>query len=228
MCFFDAPLIGLAQNIWFEQQTTGEECPRVRYRGIGLVFDKQYAFQLGARPVLYEKTEVAKKILPKEEHWRIVNLDLTNEQFFIDWTHEREWRWPNRRSTGFLDYDIPDDDDPRYAEWHDWSNRRERDRAEEDGLCLDAFSEVAILVRTTRQANLIRRDVLWLADAGVTRNNLYSFILTGEGLDRAHRSGTHSCSHRRGRDRSRPLLRAHQPGQRPRPPLHELGPQRRR
>src|SRR5262245_52464263 len=42
VCFFDAPLIGLAQNIWFEQQTAGEECSRVRYRGVGLVFDKQY------------------------------------------------------------------------------------------------------------------------------------------------------------------------------------------
>lgn len=35
-----------------------------------------------------------KSILPKDEHWRIVNYDLSKQQHMIDWTHEREWRVP--------------------------------------------------------------------------------------------------------------------------------------
>jgi hypothetical protein len=37
---------------------------------------------------------VAKSLLPPEEHWRIVNLDLGNDKALIDWMHEREWRLP--------------------------------------------------------------------------------------------------------------------------------------
>ena len=47
------------------------------------------------RPVIYDKTISAKKYLPENEWWRIVNLDLSDEDRFIDWTHEREWRVPN-------------------------------------------------------------------------------------------------------------------------------------
>jgi hypothetical protein len=50
---------------------------------------------MGSTIVLYEKTSLAKDILPKKEWWRIVNFNLKNEESIIDWTHEREWRAPN-------------------------------------------------------------------------------------------------------------------------------------
>ena len=42
--------------------------------------------------MIYEQKEVAKKILPKNEWWRIVTHDLSTPDAIIDWTHEREWR----------------------------------------------------------------------------------------------------------------------------------------
>ena len=36
-----------------------------------------------------------KSILPSDEHWRIVNYDLSDNQYMVDWTHEREWRVPS-------------------------------------------------------------------------------------------------------------------------------------
>ncbi len=94
VCFFDAPLLALAQTISFEARIVEKHDDRVRYCGVGLSFDKRYAFQRGARPVMYEQSEVARRLLPKEQHWRIVDLDLQNENALVDWTHEREWRAP--------------------------------------------------------------------------------------------------------------------------------------
>jgi hypothetical protein len=96
VCFQDAPLHSIAQNIWFEQKYRKQNpSAKVRYYAVGLSFKKDYAYKKGARPVLYEQTEKAKKILPENEWWRIVNFNLSDNNSIIDWTHEREWRCPN-------------------------------------------------------------------------------------------------------------------------------------
>jgi len=59
-----------------------------------LALPKTHVYREGGRPVIYEQREIAKKLLPPNEHWRIVNFDLSKEDDFIDWTHEREWRVP--------------------------------------------------------------------------------------------------------------------------------------
>ncbi|PWN12155.1 DUF2971 domain-containing protein [Bacillus thuringiensis] len=91
VCFQDMPLSGVCQNTLFEQLRNKEEMQR-RYVPLGIAFPKKYVFQKGGRPVLYEKKDIAKEILPPEEWWRIVNFDLDDEKNIIDWTHEREWR----------------------------------------------------------------------------------------------------------------------------------------
>lgn len=93
VCFQDSPLSSINQNVFYEQKKreNGEES-KVRYRPVGLLFDKSYSFNKGARPVIYDKTEDAKKYLPESEWWRIVNLNLENKESIIDWSHEREWR----------------------------------------------------------------------------------------------------------------------------------------
>jgi hypothetical protein len=96
VCFQDAPLHSIGQNIWFEQKfRESNPSSKVRYAGAGFVFKKNYAYKKGARPVIYEQTEIAKKLLPPKEWWRIVNFNLSNDDSIIDWTHEREWRCPN-------------------------------------------------------------------------------------------------------------------------------------
>lgn len=93
VCFQDVPLFSLSENILLEQQMHSDApTAPIRYTAFGLRFDKRYIFQKGGRPVIYEKTEVAKKFLPNDEYWRIVKLDLDNVDNIIDWTYEREWR----------------------------------------------------------------------------------------------------------------------------------------
>lgn len=93
VCFQDIPLNSMCQNVFFEQKKRELDSNyKLRYRAIGILIDKKFAFQKGARPVIYEKTNIAKKILPESEWWRIVNLDLNDSNNIIDWTHEREWR----------------------------------------------------------------------------------------------------------------------------------------
>lgn len=93
VCFQDTTTYGLSQNTFHEQKLREEnKTNKIRYKPIGLAFNKQYVYKKGGRPVIYEKTQVAKQILPPDEWWRIVNFDLSDNDQFIDWTHEREWR----------------------------------------------------------------------------------------------------------------------------------------
>ncbi|MDA3798762.1 MAG: hypothetical protein PF692_06755 [Kiritimatiellae bacterium] len=96
VCFQDAPLHAICQNVYFEEkfQNTNPNI-KTRYRAVGLAFPKDYVYRSGGRPVIYEKTNDAKLLLPVSEWWRIVNFDLDDSDNFIDWTHEREWRVPN-------------------------------------------------------------------------------------------------------------------------------------
>lgn len=92
VCFQDVPLYSICQNTFHEQQCRKDLGNKVRYRAVGLSIHKQYIYSNGGRPVIYEKREVAKKFIDKSEWWRIVSLDLSDENLIVDWTHEREWR----------------------------------------------------------------------------------------------------------------------------------------
>ncbi|CAK1722493.1 DUF2971 domain-containing protein [Vibrio crassostreae] len=93
VCFQDAPLSSVCQNTWFEQKLRASgHTNKTRYHPCGFMFSKQKIYTSGGRPVIYDKTAEAKKYLPESEWWRIVNFDLSNPDFIIDWTHEREWR----------------------------------------------------------------------------------------------------------------------------------------
>jgi hypothetical protein len=95
VCFQDVPFYSLIQNIEHERQRrSANSNERYRYCGVGLVFKKPYIFSRGGRPVFYEQTKIAKKLLPEDQYWRIVNFDISDANEIIDWTHEREWRLP--------------------------------------------------------------------------------------------------------------------------------------
>lgn len=69
VCFQDAPLYSISQNVEFEKAKRKEgKDSKVRYRGYGLLFEKSYIYEMGGRPVIYEKTDEAKKWLP-EDQW---------------------------------------------------------------------------------------------------------------------------------------------------------------
>ncbi len=96
VCFQDTPLYQLTQNIYSEQEYRNQNPQaKVRYVGTGLMFPKPYVYRRGGRPVIYDNTEDAKGYLPVYEQWRIVKLELSDDNNIIDWTHEREWRIPD-------------------------------------------------------------------------------------------------------------------------------------
>jgi len=93
VCFQDAPLYSIAQNILFEKKYKKEKPEsRDRYSGCGLIFSKWYVHSRGGRPVIYDSPESATAYLDRDEWWRIVALDLSDSANTVDWMHEREWR----------------------------------------------------------------------------------------------------------------------------------------
>ncbi|WP_129727912.1 DUF2971 domain-containing protein [Ectobacillus funiculus] len=101
VCFQDAPLYALIQNVEHEKyRRDNNPQEKLRYCGVGLSFIKSDVYwHYGGRPVIYEKTDIAKQFLPQEEWWRIVNYEFKHDEKqknwdVIDWTHEREWRVP--------------------------------------------------------------------------------------------------------------------------------------
>ena len=95
VCFMDAPLYSICENTDFEKELRKRKLSnRIKYMPFGLMFPKRYIYLKGGRPVIYDKTDVAKSYLNEDEWWRIVRFDLSEKDSIIDWTHEREWRLP--------------------------------------------------------------------------------------------------------------------------------------
>lgn len=94
VCLQDVPLSAIAENLQYEEVLRKEENQKIRYLGFGVRFQKDFIYQQGGRPVIYDDKDDAKNYLLKNEWWRIVKLDLSNSDNIVDWTHEREWRVP--------------------------------------------------------------------------------------------------------------------------------------
>ncbi|WP_339267710.1 DUF2971 domain-containing protein [Paenibacillus sp. FSL W8-0187] len=92
VCFQDVPVHALCQNTLYEQNYREDLGGKIRYQPVGIGFKKKTIFHKGGRPVIYESSIKAKKFLPEEEWWRIVDFHLGNAENITDWTHEREWR----------------------------------------------------------------------------------------------------------------------------------------
>jgi len=96
VCFQDAPVYSIAQNILFEKKYRKEKPEaRDRYSGCGLIFSKWFVHSCNGRPVIYDSPESAKRYLGKDEWWKIVALNLSDINNMVDWMHEREWRVPD-------------------------------------------------------------------------------------------------------------------------------------
>ena len=93
VCLQEAPLTSIAENLLYEKslrESTGST--KYRYSAFGLRFTKIYIYELGGRPVIYGPTSELREVLPSNEWWRIVDLQLKHTKPIVDWTHEREWR----------------------------------------------------------------------------------------------------------------------------------------
>lgn len=106
VCFQEAPLNAIAENLQYENELRDKTNSKVRYNPFGLRFNKIWIYKKGGRPVIYEEKELMKSLLPEDEHWRIVNYNLKDRQYIIDWTHEREWRVPGDVCFEYKDIEI--------------------------------------------------------------------------------------------------------------------------
>lgn len=143
-----------------------------------LVLPKSAAFAAGARPVIYAlssdawasgtdgERSFAPSALPHHEQYRYVAYDPTKST--LDWTHEREWRWPL-------------DTDP-YQEDEDGLPPSSCD--EIPGLDLDHKSMygLGLIVRNQRQADKIIHDILTKVDRDDISESHYSFIIVREAI----------------------------------------------
>jgi len=144
-----------------------------------MVFDKKQMFALGARPVIYGSTK--DEALPETEQYRFVAYDPTRTPYAIDWTHEREWRWPNFEyvSQSIPQFDFSDDEYQLSDETLELMRLRDEERIDYHGLNLDQhrLSHIGFILKTEQQARLITRDILWLIDKKKIRPNLFTYIL---------------------------------------------------
>lgn len=106
VCLQEAPLNAIAENLLYEKKLREKNNCKVRYRAFGLRFNKAWIYKMGGRPVIYEEKELMKSILPEDEHWRIVNYDLSDRKRMIDWTHEREWRVPENIEFDYKNIEV--------------------------------------------------------------------------------------------------------------------------
>jgi hypothetical protein len=87
-CFMDIPFISLKYVL--NKENCDPDHPR--YEPFGIFVTKKFAYRNGLRPVLYLSNREIKELrIPDEELWRVVRFEA-NDDKWISWIHEREWR----------------------------------------------------------------------------------------------------------------------------------------
>lgn len=102
VCFQEVPLMAMAENLWFGERLGTPP----KYRAFGLRVNRGALYKKGGRPVLYGERDKLKAQIPQYEHWRIVSMDLEKSDDIVDWTHEREWRYPGDFSFEWSEIEI--------------------------------------------------------------------------------------------------------------------------
>ncbi|MCF4965717.1 DUF4427 domain-containing protein [Nostoc sp. CMAA1605] len=165
-----------------------ERCQRnEKISSYAIIFDKKQMFKIGARPVIYgtsctsstywdEELKgrfLTNKPFSNDEMYRYVSFNLSREPRPIDWTHEREWRWPNYQ------YRYVDIDSLNPDEANDLYEQGETGRIDFHGLNIDnsMLSDIGFIVKNTYQSTKLLRDILWQIDSGQIRKNLFTYIL---------------------------------------------------
>jgi hypothetical protein len=84
VCFSEAPLTSLAAGLINEDYYS-------TYSPFGVMVSKQWLFEQGGRPVIYQPNSEF-RLLPESHRWRHVTFDIRPAFSFSDFTWEREWR----------------------------------------------------------------------------------------------------------------------------------------
>ncbi|MBJ9661245.1 DUF4427 domain-containing protein [Burkholderia gladioli] len=170
VCFTDMPIAAFVEASK-QRHARGEAMGEV-----ALVFPKAAMKVQGARPAIYGISRdlavspsgknggpriFPADVLPLHEQYRYIT-----DTYPIDWSHEREWRWPC-----CIEYPNPD-----HYSVSDWS----------DIPGLDFYNAgiygIGAIVKTRAQAKLVVQDMLTLVDAGMADPYAFSFVLPTDEL----------------------------------------------
>jgi hypothetical protein len=153
-----------------------------------LIFPKKDLFEIGANPVIYgldnrsycppfgkkgEARIIDSSVLPENEQYRYVTYNPASRKP-IDWSHEREWRWPYRGSYSHVEEALED-----YGVVDDVLSIPGLDFYEYN------IKGMGVVVKNEEQAKWVAHDILTLVDKGLIGKDQYTFILTTDNLPSA-------------------------------------------
>ncbi|MBR6125339.1 DUF4427 domain-containing protein [Candidatus Saccharibacteria bacterium] len=180
VCFTDMPLAAFFET----SQKRGHKGEKIS--PYALFFDKKQMFQNGARPVIYGLSNecfylpsgkdggpriIDEKILPLSEQYRFVAYN-PNAQPSIDWTHEREWRLPNRNSTSFYEKEIKKYgcvEGPLFVPGMD--------------LTSNLINDIGIIVKSKEEKEQILYDILSLIHRKEISPQKYGYIICYDDIE---------------------------------------------
>ncbi len=140
-------------------------------------------FEIGARPVIYGLTSTKTqsrtspkgerlfyaKLLPMVEQFRYVSYSPVG-YLKIDWTHEREWRWPYRESIKEFEKELRNDgivsDIKKFPSLELYTGK---------------LFDLGVIVKTAEEAKLVLYDILALYDRNGGTH--YKFIFYTEQIE---------------------------------------------
>lgn len=166
VCFTDMPVAA------FIEAGIAREAKKEAMSPLALVLPKDLVHAAGALPAIYGLTNppsltraveggpriMSTSELPEPEQFRYVTLGTYGS---VDWTHEREWRWPCRG-----------------VQPHP-QNMPPPDGNDLPGLDL-VFSGMGVIVSTQKQARKVIHDILVLRDQGA--EGRYSFVVVAKDI----------------------------------------------
>ncbi len=155
-----------------------------------LIFPKNDMFIAGANPVIYGLDDkdywlpsgrggrariIDSSVLPEREQYRYVTYNPAS-RVPIDWSHEREWRWPYRG-----DYSMVEEEIGEYGLIEELMDIPGLDFYQE---CING---IGVVVRNEAQGKRIAHDILVLVDRGDVVKNTFGFILVADELPNGDR-----------------------------------------
>lgn len=179
VCFTEMPLAALLE---------AGQARRARGEAMSpfaIAFPKHETFGLGGRPVIYGLDGqhavlpdgsnggprlIDPALLPPQEQYRYVTFNPTGK-YPVDWTHEREWRWPYRGDLTKIEKQLAESgliEDATDIPGLDLSDPR---------LC-----GLGVVVETSIQAAWVVHDILSLVDRKVVSRGQFEFVLKGQEL----------------------------------------------
>ena len=160
ICFTEMPLAA------FLETSSKREKQGQAISSYGLSFLKSELYKIGARPVIYglstnelniyktKKGErmIDQSVLPVIEQYRYVTYNPSSFKK-IDWTHEREWRYPYNKS--LIDFEKELEEYGIVSEVEDFPGLE---------ILEEGISDIGVIVKTEMEAKLILCDILAIFD----------------------------------------------------------------